>query len=190
MIVLKKKYYLIIESIKNIDLKNIKKRNKFAIIYRNKKNSEKKRDLFKFRKSCKLKSIDFFVANNLNLAHELNSDGIYLSSYNKSFKPLLFKKLRLHIIGSAHSKKEIHLKIKQGCEIILLSKLFMVNYDKKAPFLGVIKFNKFFDFNKNLIPLGGINLKNLNSLKMIRSNGFALLSEIKKKPANIFSRLF
>ena len=190
MIVVKKKYYLIIESIKNINLKNIKKRNKFAIIYRNKNNSDKKKDLFKFRKSCKLRSIDFFVANNLDLAHELRSDGIYLSAYNKSFKPLLFKKLRFHIIGSAHSKKEVHLKIKQGCEIILYSKLFLVDYDKKAHFLGVTKFNKFLNHSKNLIPLGGINLKNLNNLKMIRSNGFALMSEIKKKPAKIFSRLF
>ena len=76
MFVLKKKYYLIIESIKNINLKNIKKRNKFIIIYRGKNNSEKKKDLFEFRKFCKLKSIDFFVANNLNLARELCSDEI------------------------------------------------------------------------------------------------------------------
>ena len=41
MFVLKKKYFLIIESIKNIDLKNIKKRNKFTIIYRNLRNPEK-----------------------------------------------------------------------------------------------------------------------------------------------------
>ncbi len=190
MVVIKKKYYLIIESIKNIDLKNIKKRDKFTIIYRNQNNTEKKKDLFKFRNCCKIRSIDFFVANNLDLARELRSDGIYLSSYNKSFKPLLFKKLRFHIIGSAHSKKEVYLKIKQGCEIILFSKLFIVNYDKKAPFLGVIKFNKFLNDNKNLIPLGGINLKNLNNLNMIRSNGLALLSEVKKKPAKILSRLF
>ena len=87
-----KKYYLIIESIKDINLKNIKKRNKFTIIYRNKKKLDKKEDLKKFRKNCKLKSIDFFIANNLNLAVYLNSDGIYLSSYNKSFKALSFKK--------------------------------------------------------------------------------------------------
>ena len=190
MFVLKKKYYLIIESIKNINLKNIKKRNKFIIIYRGKNNSEKKKDLFEFRKFCKLKSIDFFVANNLNLARELCSDGVYLSSYNKSFKPLLFKKLRFRIIGSAHSNKEIYLKIKQGCEVILFSKLFIVDYDMKAPFLGVTKFNKYLNHNKYLIPLGGINLKNLNKLNMIKSNGLALLSEVKKKPANIFSRLF
>ena len=48
MFVLKKKYFLIIESIKNINLKNIKKRNKFTIIYRNLRNTEKKDDLEDF----------------------------------------------------------------------------------------------------------------------------------------------
>ena len=93
MFILKKKYYLIIESIKDINLKNIKKRNKFVIIYRNNKNLEKKENILKFRKLCKLKSIDFYVANNINLAIKLNSDGIYLSAYNKSFKVIIKKKV-------------------------------------------------------------------------------------------------
>ena len=190
MFVLKKKYFLIIESIKNINLKNIKKRNKFTIIYRNLGSPEKKDDLSKFRRLCKLRSINFFVANDLNLARELSSDGIYLSSYNNSYKPLLFKTSKFHIIGSAHSNKEIYMKTKQGCEIILLSKLFIVDYDMDASFLGVIKFNKFLSLNMNLIPLGGINSNNLNNLNMINSTGFALFSEIKKKPAKIISRLF
>ena len=190
MFALKKKYFLIIESIKDINLKNIKKRNKFTIIYRNRKNSEKLSDLLKFRKICKLKSIDFCVANNLNLAIILNSDGIYLSAYNKSLKALSLKKSNYYIIGSAHTQKEIFMKIKQGCKIILLSKLFEVNYDKKSPFLGVIRFNNFLNMNKNLMPLGGINLNNLNHLNIVKCVGFALMSEIKKKPANIINRLF
>ena len=40
MFAFKKKYFLIIENIKDIDLKNIKKRNKFIIIYRNNKKIE------------------------------------------------------------------------------------------------------------------------------------------------------
>ena len=190
MFVLKKKYYLIIENIKDINLKNIKKRDKFAVIYRNNRILEKKEKLLNFRRLCKSKKVDFFVANNLELANELCSDGIYLSAKNNSFKPLSRKKNKFHIIGSAHSNKEIYKKIKQGCEIILLSKLFVVNYDKKAPFLGVIKFNKILKENKNLIPLGGININNLNCLNMVRCKGFALMSELKKKPANIINRLF
>ena len=189
MFILKKKYYLIIENIKDINLKNIKKRNKFVIIYRNSKNIDKDENLLKFRRICKLKSIEFFVANNINLAVKLSSDGIYLSSHNKSLKSLSQKRKNFKIIGSAHSNKEIFMKTQQGCEIIIFSKLFRVDYDKKASFLGIIKFNNFLKINKKLIPLGGIKSSNLNKLRIIMSKGFALKSEIKKKPA-ITNRLF
>ena len=190
MFSLKDKYYFIIESTKDINLKNIKKRNKFVIVYRNLKNIEEKTSLIKFRNACKIKSIDFYVANNISLAIDLNSDGLYLSSYNRSFKSLSLKKSNFQIIGSAHSPKEIFMKVRQGCKEILFSKLCLVNYDKKSSFHGVIKFNNYLRLNKHLIPLGGINHKNLNSLKSINCMGFALKSEIKKKPAKIISRLF
>lgn len=186
----KKKYYFIIESIKDINLKELKKRKKFTIIYRNKNNSDIYKDLILFRKECKMRSIEFFVANNLNLAISLKSDGIYLSSYNKTFKAIQLKKMNFKIIGSAHSFKEVNMKVKQGCDRIFFSKLFLVSYDKKAPFLGVVKFNNFLKNNKTLIPLGGINIKNLTKLRTINCDGFALMSEIKKKPANIVNRLF
>ncbi len=190
MFILKQKYFLIIESIKDIDLKNIKIRNKFYIIYRNNKKEEKLNDLIKFRQVCKLKSIKFFIANNIQLARLVNSDGIYLSSFNKELKFLNYKSQNFEIIGSAHNQKEIALKIKQGCSHILLSKLFMVNYDKNAAILGIIKFNNFAKITKKLIPLGGIANHNLNLMKNVLTEGFALLSEVKKKPAKIFNRLF
>tara|TARA_B100000963_G_C22586053_1_gene653151 strand:+ start:1150 stop:1722 length:573 start_codon:yes stop_codon:yes gene_type:complete len=190
MFIIKKQYFLIIESIKEIDLKNIKIKNKFSIIYRNLKTVDKLEDLSKFRKVCKLKSIKFFVANNYKLAINLKSDGIYLSSHNRSLKPLSFKRSNFKVIGSAHNFREISMKINQGCNHILFSKLFLVEYDKLSPFLGVIKFNNFLKLYKSLIPLGGINLNNLSHLKNINSKGFAVLSAIKKKPANIINRLF
>ena len=90
MLIRKNKYFLIIESIKDIDLKNIKKRNKFSIIYRNKNNLENVSDLLNFRRFCKQKSIKLYIANNIKLAILLNSDGIYISAFNRSFKPLKF----------------------------------------------------------------------------------------------------
>ena len=190
MFIRKNKYFLIIESIKDIDLKNIKKRDKFSIIYRNKNNLENISNLLNFRRFCKLKSIKFYVANNVKLAILLNSDGIYISAFNKSLRPLLLKKLNFRLIGSAHNFKEIDIKKKQGCKTILFSKLFLVGYDKMAPYLGVVKFNNYLKINKNLIPLGGISINNLNNLNNINCKGLALLSEIKKKPANIINRLF
>ena len=60
MFILKKKYFLIIESIKDLDLKNIKKHNKFNIIYRNKKNKLFKRDFAgEMIKKYKLKLVDY-----------------------------------------------------------------------------------------------------------------------------------
>ena len=191
MFAFKKKYFLIIESIKDINLRNIKKYKKFLIIYRNKGINENIEQLQKFRKQCKLKLIDFYVANNTRLAVKLNSDGIYLSSYNKSFKALNNKRPNFKIIGSAHNLNQIVFKIKQGCSFVLLSKLFLVEYKKGEPFLGVIKFNTFLNtMSKKLIPLGGIKSVNLNRLKGVNCEGFALMSEIKKKPANIINRLF
>ena len=121
MFAFKKKYLLIIESIKDINLRNIKKYNKFIIIYRNKKLKEDFDELLRFRKECNLRLIDFYVANNMKLATALNSDGLYISSYNTSLKTRFFKKKTFNIIGSAHNLSEIIQKNKQGFQIILLS---------------------------------------------------------------------
>jgi thiamine-phosphate pyrophosphorylase len=190
MFIIKNKYFLIIENIKHFNLKNIKIRNKFFIIYRNNKKIDSLNDLFRFRKKCKSKSIKFYIANDVKLAISLNCDGVYLSSYNKELKFLNYKKTNFEIIGSAHNIKEISNKIRQGCTSILFSKLFLVNYDKKSSYLGVLKFNNFSKISKKLIPLGGIKKHNLNHLRNVNCEGFALLSEIKKKPANIINRLF
>ena len=190
MFIIKNKYFLIIENIKDINLKNIKIRNKFFIIYRNNKKKDSLNELMKFRKICKSKAIRFYIANDIKLAILLSSDGIYLSSYNKALNYLNFKKSKFDIIGSAHNLTEISNKIKQGCSSILLSKLFLVSYNKKSPYLGVLKFNNFLKMNNRLIPLGGINIYNLNNLNNLYCEGFALFSEIKKKPANIINRLF
>ena len=121
----------------------------------------------------------------------LNADGIYLSSFNKDFKALNLKKSNFNIIGSAHNSKEINFKIKQGCSNILLSRLFLVDYKKNSSFLGVIKFSKYFNYiSKRLVPLGGIKMSNLNNLKVLNCENFAISSEVKKKPANIINRLF
>ena len=191
MFAFKKKYFFFFFSTKDINLRNIKKYNKFIVIYRNPSNRESLENLIRFRKQCRLKLVKFFVANDIRLGALLNADGIYLSSYNRSFKSSNFKKKNFTIIGSAHNANEISLKIRQGCSYILLSKLFLVDYDKKSPFLDVIKFNRYlFNESKKLIPLGGINATNLNKLKSINCEGFALLSEVKKKPTKIISRLF
>ena len=191
MVILKKKYFLIIENIKDISLENIKKRFKFNIIYRNNKKLEDLHRLRIFRKECKSKDIKFFVANDYNLSSKLKADGIYLSAYNKDLKYLNYMKSNFIIIGAAHNIKEINLKIKQGCKYILLSRLFKVSYKPEMNYLGINRFN-FYASNifKKIVALGGINTSNINKMKIVNCDSFALMTEIKKKPAKIFSRLF
>ena len=71
---------------------------------------------------------------------------------------------------------------------MILSKLFRVDYAPSENFYGIIKFNLKIH-QKKLIPLGGIKLINLNKVKLLKSEGIAIMSEVKKKPA-ISSRLF
>ena len=191
MVILKNKYFLIIENIKDISLENIKKRFKFNIIYRNNKKLDDFHRLRIFRKECKSKNIKFFVANDYNLSSKLKADGIYLSAFNKDLKYLNYMKSNFIIIGAAHNIKEINLKIKQGCKYILLSRLFQVSYKPEMNYLGINRFN-FYASNifKKIVALGGINTSNINKMKIVNCDSFALMTEIKKKPAKIFSRLF
>ena len=190
MFILKDNYYLYIENIKALNLNLIKKRNKFIVIYRNNNKHVNINQLKKFRNECKKRSIKFYVANDLNTAVNCKADGLYLSSYNRKHYNIRFIKNSLKIIGSAHNIKEIYEKRKQNCKNIVLSRLFKTDYKNKKGHLGIIKFN-FMAINskEKLIPLGGIRQKNLNSLKITKSNSLAILSEVKKKPA-IIRRLF
>ena len=185
MPILKKQYYLYIENTNDIDLKKINKRYKFTIIYRNKKANEKLELIRKFRKECQAKSIKFYLANDEKLAIKIKADGLYVSSFNKKKILRSFKE----IIGASHNNKEINLKIWQGCEKIIFSRLFKTNYLNKKTFWGIIKFN-LIDNKRELIPLGGINLSNLNKLNSLDSRSAAFLSEVKKKPTKILRRLF
>jgi thiamine monophosphate synthase len=184
MFIIKKHYYLYIDSTKSIDLKLIKKNLNINIIYRNNSIIESIDAIIKFRKKLKARKINFYIANNLRLAKICKADGLYISAYNKKF----YKHTK--VIGSAHNFREINQKIKQGCEVIILSRLFKTNYAGKEDFYGPIKFNL---INKkytiNLIPLGGIKNSNLLKLNLLRTEGFAFLSSVKKKPA-ISRRLF
>jgi len=183
------KLYYFIEEFKksNIDKQHINT----SIIYRNYKKKYKINDIISLRDYCRNKNIKFYLANNIKLSINLNLDGAYLPSFNQSFSHLSYNfKKNFVLIGSAHNFREIAIKVNQGCELILLSKLFLVDYNKSSPFLAIVKFNFFSKIFKILIPLGGIKTHNLNHLKNVSSEGFALLSEVKKKPAKIISRLF
>ena len=124
MFTIKKKYYLFVENTRDLNFNLIKIRNKFNIVYRNKKNSEKIRDLQIFRNNCKKKGINLFIANNTKLLSFLKADGLYISASNKNLLLNTFEKAGYKIIGSAHNLKEVNLKIQQGCKTIIYSSVY------------------------------------------------------------------
>jgi len=186
MFIIKKNYYLYIDNTESINLDLLKRPYKYIVIYRNSLMNEDIKKLINFKKKCSSKKIKFYIANHYNLAKKCKADGLYLSSHNKKIY------LNINVIGAGHNYKEINQKIKQGCRIVLLSRLFDTNYKNKKGFYGILKFNliaRNHNFNPSIVPLGGIRGNNLLKINLVYANSFALMSELKKKPV-ITNRLF
>lgn len=151
------------------------------IIFRNYTRPSCLNDILKISRYCKKNNLNFYLSNNIKLSLKLGLNGVYIPSFNKKINytqgfslPKNFK-----IIGSAHNKNEINLKIKQKCTEIFLSPVFKVK--KSKSFLGVCKFNLIsLSYKVDLIALGGINEKNFNQSKMLNSKGIASISWAKK----------
>ena len=184
MFIIKKNYYFYIDNTKSINLSLLKKNLNITLIYRNNYTNEHINEIIRFRKKLRSRKIKFYIANNLQLAKKCKADGLYISSYNKKIYH------NFKFIGSAHNFREINQKIKQKCKTIILSRLFKTYYKNKKNYYGVLKFNLIRQkYKLDIIPLGGIKNSNLMKLNLIGSNGFVILSAIKKKPV-ITYRLF
>mgnify|MGYP001316030276 CR=1 FL=1 len=165
------KYYFI----SKFDTNYIDKQNKdTAIVYRN-YNADNNRDtILLIKKYCKNKGFKFYLANNIRLAVNLNLDGAYIPSFNKSTKHLAFSyKQKFNIVGSAHNLKEIKIKEKQKVNRIFLSSIFKKNKN----FLGINKFKLLSKLtSKKIVILGGISKKNIKKLKILNQSEFAGIS--------------
>ena len=164
--------------------KNIFKNNSknIGIIYRNYKSKKREVELNKIAKACKIKRYKLYVANNIKLAIKVKAEGVYIPAFNKTKKFLNLEKKNIEILGSAHNQKEIKEKISQRCKGIFLSPTFRVK--KANNYLGLHKFNFLSNSNKiKMYALGGINEKNINKLKILKTHGFGAIGLFKKKPA-------
>lgn len=166
------KYYFI----NKFDTNTISKQDKQTIIiyrnYTNKKTDEK--IILKIKRYCKIKSLKFYLSNNIKLALKLNLDGAYIPSFNNNLNHLNFSlKKNFKLIGSAHNIKEIKTKEKQRVDDIVISSIFKKNKN----YLGINKFKLLSKLTKkNVIVLGGISKKNLKKLKILGCNNFAGIS--------------
>ena len=172
------KYYFI----NKFDTKNIDKQtSNTSIIYRNYDSIDNSKIITNLKNHCKKKGYKFFLSNNIKLAVNLNLDGAYIPSFNKSVNHLSFSKRKnFLLIGSAHNNKEIKIKERQGVSVLFLSSIFKKNKN----YLGLNKFKLLASFtSKKIIALGGISNENLKKLKLKNCDGFAGISFFQKKTA-------
>ena len=166
-----RKYYFI----NKFETNNIDKLDKqTTIIYRNYDGVSDKNIILKIKKYCQKKGIKFLISNNIKLAIQLNLDGAYIPSFNKSTKHLSFSlKKKFKIIGSAHNIKEIRQKEIQNVSKIFISSLFKKNKN----YLGINKFKLISNCTKKkVVVLGGVSKKNLKKLKLLNTSEFSGIS--------------
>ena len=167
-----RKYYFI----NKFETNNINKQDKqTTIIYRNYTTRKYDKNLIlELKEFCKKKRIKFYLSNNVKLAIQLDLDGAYIPSFNKSFKNLNYSyKKKFEIIGSAHNLKEIRVKELQKVNKIFISSIFKKNKN----FLGLNKFKILINHtNRKVIALGGIKNINIKRLKLVNCVGFAGIS--------------
>ena len=171
-----RKYYFI----NKFDTKNIDKQTlNTGIIYRNYGSKDSLKTVIKLKNYCKKKGHKFFLSNNVKLAINLNLDGAYIPSFNKSINHLSYSKIKSFLLlGSAHNNKEIKIKERQGVSMLFLSSIFKKNKN----YLGLNKFKLLTNLtNKKVIALGGITSKNFKKLNLINCKGFAGISFFEKK---------
>ena len=174
------KLFFFIEKLNELNLDYVKKIGAILIL----RNPEKLNllDLKKFNKRCISKKITLFIQNSVKILILLKTNNFYISGYNKSqFKQLRILNRKVKIIGSAHNVTEIHEKLNQGCEYIVLSRIFKTSYKFKKGFLGTTKFNLLTrNFSQKFIALGGINEKNFRLLSLLNIHGCAMSGDKKK----------
>jgi len=167
-----RKYYFI----NKFETKNIDKLDKeTVVIYRNYNPKILNKELIlKLKKYLKKKRIKFYLSNDVKLAIQLDLDGAYIPSFNKSMKHLAYSlKKKFSIIGSAHNIKEIKIKEKQFVSKIFLSSLFKKNKN----YLGINKFKLVSNLTKKkVVALGGISKENLKKIRLLKNPEFAGIS--------------
>ena len=167
-----RKYYFI----NKFETKNIDKLDKeTVVIYRNYNSKILNKELIlKLKKHLKKKGIKFYLSNDVKLAIQLDLDGAYIPSFNKSMKHLAYSfKKKFNLVGSSHNISEIKIK-----EIQLVNKIFLSSlFKKNKNYLGINRFKLISNLTKKqIVALGGISKENLKKLRLLKNSEFAGIS--------------
>jgi thiamine monophosphate synthase len=181
---MKNKYYYFCKTLNDKIKKNILKFSDISVIFYNSFPNTSSQELNKISSFCKKNNIPFYVYNNYQLAVKIKAQGIYLDSRNRNFNHLFSNKLK--IIGSAHNQIEYFNKLKQGCDLIMLSPIFSnVKYSKNKV-IGPIRFNLITNHWKTKAgALGGLRKENIERLVFLKSKifgGISFIENLLKKP--------
>ena len=137
--------------------------------------------MFSILDFVKYSKIPFFIIDNAKLATKYKANGIFLTSKNRSLINISKDSRRNEVIGSAHNQYEYFIKERQGCSTVFLSPIF---YNKKYSSNKILHIHKFnlitLAWKTSIGALGGINLKNLKLIKLIRSKSIGIKSLITK----------
>jgi thiamine-phosphate pyrophosphorylase len=181
------KPYVFLDKINDIIKRNLLKFKYLNIIVDidKKEVSEDELSIIKF---AKINKIPFFFKNNYQKCIKYNASGVFLDAKNRDIiRPIQFK-TNFKIIGSAHNQREYFNKLKQKCNLVMLSPLFYNEKYSKNNILNIHRFNQItLNWKTDVCALGGINLGSLKKIKLtkVRSIAFKkLIFDIKiKKPA-------
>ena len=172
------KYYIFLDELNEKVIKNIQNLKKKKIDL---KLIVSEKILFSILDFVKYSKIPFFIIDNVKLATKHKANGIFLTSKNRSLINITKGSQRIEVIGSAHNQYEYFIKERQGCSTIFLSPIF---YNKKYSLNKILHIHKFnimaLNWKKSIGALGGINLKNLKLIKLIRSKSIGIKSLITK----------
>jgi thiamine-phosphate pyrophosphorylase len=172
------KYYIFLDELNEKIIKNIQNLKKRKIDL---KLIVSEKILFSILDFVKYSKIPFFIIDNVKLATKHKANGIFLTSKNRSLINITKGSQRIEVIGSAHNQYEYFIKERQGCSTIFLSPIF---YNKKYSLNKILHIHKFnlmaLNWKKSIGALGGINLKNLKLIKLIRSQSIGIKSLITK----------
>jgi thiamine-phosphate pyrophosphorylase len=181
------KPYVFLDQINDIIKKNLLKFKDLNIIVDidGKEVSEDELSIIKF---AKINKIPFFFKNNYKKCTKYKANGVFLDAKNTSaIRPILLKK-NFKVVGSAHNQREYFNKLKQKCNLVMLSPLFYNEKYSKNNILNIHRFNQItLNWKTDVCALGGINLGSLKKIKLTKATSVAfkkLIFDLKiKKPA-------